>query len=172
MLFVGKGEPSDLQRRGHIEGGGYQRFKCAWNDVVVVPKSRVLLKIGVILAYVLPNQCHAKREGVRLILLVILGHMVGAWMGRVDVPDDLSTCVEKDSPTPGLNDSEGRRRVLSQISRMCYGKVEDEVASMQRSVGGLEGTIGLDFEMGLDRRDFGRVRDYWCEIECYRDWCR
>ena len=46
--FVGNREPSNLQRRGHIEGGGYQRFKCARNDVVVVPKARVPLEIGVI----------------------------------------------------------------------------------------------------------------------------
>ena len=51
--FVGKLEPSNLQRRGHIEGGGYQRFKCARNDVV--PKARVPREIGVILAQVLPD---------------------------------------------------------------------------------------------------------------------
>ena len=49
--FVGKREPSNLQRRGHFTGGGYQHFKSAWNDVVVVPKVRVPLEVGVILTH-------------------------------------------------------------------------------------------------------------------------
>ena len=110
-----------------------QRFKCARNDVVVVPKARVPLEVGVILAHVLPDQGHAIRD-VRLILLVIRDHMVDAWIGRVAVPNYISTCVEIDSPAPS---PKGGLEFRMDVSRMSHSKVEDEVASGirgQRSV--------------------------------------
>ena len=108
----------------------------------------------------LPDQRHAIRDGVGLILLVIRDHMVDAWIGGVAVPNYISTCVEIDSSAPS---PKGGIEFRMDVGRMSYRKVEDEVAS------GIRGQRSVGYKQGLDIigswcHEWGsNWREYWCK---------
>ena len=113
--------------------------------------------------HVLPDQRYAVCDGLRVILLVIGDHMVGAWIRRVAIPNYFAACVEVDSSAPS---PKGGIKLRINISRMGYREVEDEVASGirgQRLVGYKQDTSGLDIswfrDWGHDRREFWYLVD-------------